>query len=202
MAHDDDRRGDALAFVRANLVRLGAALGPRFAGFAEFVRRYGRDDARAATELALAPIVDDVVALVRPELERRARVVVTHATAPAVRATERQLAHLLVNLLVNAGQAIGAGDVAAQRIDVRTGDDGLGHATLDVEDSGAGIPRALHDRIMEPHFSTKGTTGLGLTIVRQIVAELGGTLVLESRPGAGTRFRVLLPAAAVRAERS
>jgi signal transduction histidine kinase len=221
---DDRDEKDALAFVSGNLGKLGESLpalleklraaaaargeslpaaledaaasgGKRFAAFAEYLRRYDRPDDAPAAPQSLGAIVDDVVALVRPELERRARLVVTLALAPTVLATERQLAQVLVNLLINAGQAITAGRAHENRIDVRVGTDERGRAVIDVEDTGSGIPDELVPQIYEPYFSTKRGlgSGLGLSITREIVLELGGELRLFTEVGKGTRFRVELP---------
>jgi signal transduction histidine kinase len=64
-----------------------------------------------------------------------------------------------------------------------------------ISDNGPGIPEDLQERVFEPFFSTKGShgTGLGLAIARKTVEEHGGRLLLESRPGAGATFKVLLP---------
>lgn len=69
---------------------------------------------------------------------------------------------------------------------------------LAVSDNGCGIPTELHDKIFEPYFSTKAPgqgTGLGLTVVRQLLDMHGGRVSLESRVGAGSTFTVELPAA-------
>jgi signal transduction histidine kinase len=66
--------------------------------------------------------------------------------------------------------------------------------SIAVEDTGTGIPPELHDRVLEPFFSTRpGRMGLGLAICREIVSEHGGSLRIESRPGKGTRVTIILP---------
>lgn len=225
VAGDED--DDALASLSSNIARLGAslpalaeklraaaaargqpvppslpaissaAMAQRFAGFAEFLRRFGRDDERPRTPTSLPPLLREVVALLRPELSLRARVVETYASSPLVLATERQLAHLVANLLVNAAQAIAEGDAASNRIAIRTGSNERGWAVIEIEDTGAGIPDELKAKIFESYFTTKRGrgSGLGLTISREIVDELGGELRLTSEPGKGTLFRIELPPA-------
>ncbi len=64
-----------------------------------------------------------------------------------------------------------------------------------VADSGLGIPENDHERIFTPFYSTKARgTGLGLALVRDLVAAHGGTIALESAPNRGTTFSILLPA--------
>lgn len=224
MAGDEREKDDAIALLADHIARLGGALpgladklraaaaargqpppplpdgdvGARFAGFAEFLRRFGRPDGRPPAPMALRPTLDDVVALLHPELSRRARLVATHAPSPLVVATARQLAHLSANLLVNAAQAIADGDADANRIELRSGADERGWAVIDVADSGAGIPEELQQKIFETYFTTKRGRGggLGLTITRELVGELGGELRLWSAPGKGATFRIALPPAA------
>jgi CheY-like chemotaxis protein len=71
------------------------------------------------------------------------------------------------------------------------------YVVLTVEDTGEGMPEAILARVFEPFFTTKPSgegTGLGLSVVHGIVHSHGGTVTAESRPGAGSVFRVLLPA--------
>jgi signal transduction histidine kinase len=99
-----------------------------------------------------------------------------------------------LNLALNALQAT----PAQGRVSLRTlVDPRGGGACLEVADSGAGIPAEELEKIFDPFYTTKDPdqgTGLGLTICHGIVAEHGGSIEVESRPGAGTTFRVRLPA--------
>jgi two-component system cell cycle sensor histidine kinase/response regulator CckA len=75
--------------------------------------------------------------------------------------------------------------------------DSDGDAVVEISDTGIGIAPALAPRVFDPFFTTKPVgsgTGLGLAICHQIVTELGGEIIFESRPDAGTTFRVTLPA--------
>ena len=123
---------------------------------------------------------------------------------PDVSADADQLSQVLLNLLVNAQQAL-HGTRGARRVSVTTGlADGRGAipdtAWLRVADSGPGIEPAVAARIFEPFFTTKAEgmgTGLGLSVSASLVREHGGTLALEpSGAGEGAVFRVTLPVAA------
>jgi CheY-like chemotaxis protein len=94
---------------------------------------------------------------------------------------------------------MGEGDASRNEIRVATRTDGPGRVVVEIADTGAGIAPELVDRIFEPFFTTKPVgvgTGLGLSICRGIVTALGGDITVESTPGAGTTFRVVLPASA------
>jgi signal transduction histidine kinase len=83
-------------------------------------------------------------------------------------------------------------------VTVRTRATRAGEALLEVEDEGVGIPRDALGKLFEPFYTTKAPgagTGLGLAIAYGIVRDLGGRLEVDSVPGEGSRFRVVLPAA-------
>lgn len=105
-----------------------------------------------------------------------------------------QLNRLLLNLVVNAVDAIGQG---SGRILVRCSAAG-GEAVLEVSDTGCGMDEATVARIFEPFFTTKPRdkgTGLGLVMVRAIVEQAGGTISVSTKPGAGTTFAIRFPIA-------
>jgi two-component system NtrC family sensor kinase len=114
---------------------------------------------------------------------------------PRTMADPYQLQQVVLNLLVNAEQALlesrGHGTVK-----ISTGYAGADRLALEVADDGPGMPTAVASRIFEPFFTTKPPglgTGLGLSIVYGILHQHGGEISLDSRPGAGTRIRVELP---------
>lgn len=103
-----------------------------------------------------------------------------------------QMEQVLVNLLVNAADALGD---AGGEITLRTRRDDGGGVAIDVEDTGCGIPAADVPRLFEPFFTTKGShgTGLGLAVTWSIVTRHRGTIEVHSEPGRGSRFTVRLP---------
>lgn len=97
----------------------------------------------------------------------------------------------LLNLLINARQAIGSGGEITLRTET-TAD--LRHLLLHVIDTGAGIPPEQIDKIFQAYYSTKkGGTGLGLPISRKIIQAHGGSLTVWSEPSKGSDFRIELP---------
>lgn len=112
-------------------------------------------------------------------------------TALHVDADRGQLQQVLVNLIVNATDAMPAGG----KIIVRTACTG-DNVVLEVEDTGLGMSQEVQERVFEPFFTTKGAdrgVGLGLSVVHSIVAQHGGSISLSSEVGKGTTVRVVLP---------
>ena len=113
---------------------------------------------------------------------------------PKIWADASELQQMLLNLLINAEQALVTVD-GARTVTVRTRADER-EARLEIADSGPGIPPAIRDRIFDPFFTTKPEgvgTGLGLSICYGIAQEHGGRIWVESKPGRGARFVIVLP---------
>jgi C4-dicarboxylate-specific signal transduction histidine kinase len=143
-------------------------------------------------------VLDSSVRLAWNHIHRRARLVKDYGHVPAVSGTESRLGQVFVNLLVNAAQAIDEGQADLNQIRLTTSRED-GNVRIDVQDTGAGMPPEVLERIFTPFFSTKRAgsgTGLGLAICRRILSSLGGEIRIASSLGQGTTVSVLLPAAA------
>jgi PAS domain S-box-containing protein len=121
-----------------------------------------------------------------------------------------QLAQVLLNLAVNARDAMPEGgplSITTANLDLATAAADVGltagrYVTLEVKDGGCGMSEDVRSRIFEPFFTTKETgTGLGLATAYGIVRQAGGSIRVESSPGAGSTFTVFLPAADERSAR-
>ena len=117
---------------------------------------------------------------------------------PAVQARPQRLQQVLLNLLINAKDALlGVEREVRQVWLAATPRDG--GVELTVRDNGPGLPEHLGARVFEPFVTTKrarGGTGLGLSISKSIVEGYGGRIAVESVPGVGATFRIWLPVAA------
>ncbi len=118
---------------------------------------------------------------------------------PAIDADPTELELALVNLAVNANDAMPDGGtltVRARRARPEECADGVPSACIEVEDTGEGIDPAIVEKVFEPFFTTKDASkgsGLGLSQVYGFCAQSGGSVQLDSRPGAGTRVVMRLP---------
>ena len=118
------------------------------------------------------------------------------ATLPSIRADADQIRQVLVNLITNAYQALREVQAPRQVTLTTRCDAARTRVTLEVVDTGPGIPPAILARIFEPFFTTKPPgvgTGLGLSLCQGIIEGHDGTIWVTSQPGQGTVFRVELP---------
>ncbi len=148
----------------------------------------------------LGQLVRDTLVLLERELSKyRIAVELQLQPSPHALANANQIQQVLLNLLINARQAMPHG--GALCVTVRPSDDGM--VELIVRDSGCGIPPDVLPRIFDPFFSTKsgpdgsgrGGTGLGLSACRHIIEGHRGRIRVESTVGKGTAFCIRLPAA-------
>src|SRR5437868_303698 len=158
-------------------------------------------DRRDPTDLVR--LAEEVVLLSGKDLQKgRVHVEFQASGRPHARVNPAQIQQVLLNLLINARQAMPQGGT----VKVRVANDATGRlAEVSVADTGVGIAPADLRRIFEPFFTTKsgpdasglGGTGLGLSVCRDIVEAHRGRLRAESRPGQGTTFTLRLPACPV-----
>jgi len=146
----------------------------------------------------LSRALDWAASVSAAELRPRARLVKVYGASPLVTASEARLGQVFLNLIINAAHSIDEGSAERHEVRLELSVDADGRAQVDVVDTGRGIAAEHLDRLFDPFFTTKARgegTGLGLTVSRRIIEDLGGTIgVVSSRPGE-TRFRVTLPRA-------
>ncbi len=163
----------------------------RLDGIVRNLLTYARPPRPRPTDVAVTGVVGRVLELAHEEAARRDVVLEGDVGADVfVHADGGQLTQVLLNLVMNAIQACGAGD----RVRVKAERDGA-RVVLRVEDDGCGVPLDVRGRLFEPFVTTRSQgTGLGLAISRQLVEDQGGTIDVEFLER-GTAFTVTLPAA-------
>jgi len=159
---------------------------------------FSRPSILKQTKVQIDLIVKQALDAQRPSLQQKKIKVEFHAAPglPPIEGDPKLLVQGFSNLISNAEQAIGVSrDSGSLRISAALKD---GKIALDFSDDGPGIAPENIGKIFDPFFTTRrpsGGTGLGLTISQAIVKEHGGKIEVESTPGAGATFRVLLPVA-------
>ncbi len=160
------------------------------------LKAFARNESDGVGPVDVRRVLDSTISIASNEIRHRARLVRDFGDVRAVVANESRLGQVFLNLLVNAAQATRAGDVQANEIRVTTRATG-DRVTIEIRDTGVGIPPDLLDRIFDPYFTTRSDavgTGLGLSICHSLVTGIGGTIEVESEVGRGSVFRVALPA--------
>jgi PAS domain S-box-containing protein len=164
-------------------------------------------ETEAPDPVDLSEIVERMLALLKVSVSKHATLKIDlEKQLPKVRANAAKMSQLMMNLVMNASEAIGDQvgtiQVTTQRVSLgpdSPGTDGLAqgeYVQLKVADTGRGMSPETVARVFEPFFSTKSAgRGLGMAVVYGIVRSLGGTIQLASELGHGTTFLILLPCA-------
>ncbi|AQT10208.1 MULTISPECIES: ATP-binding protein [Pseudomonas] len=165
----------------------------RVAQIVKDLKNFSRVDSDQQWQLAsLQQGIDSTLNIVANELKYKADLVTDYQPLPEIECLPSQLNQVVMNLVVNAAQAIGP---ERGTITLRNGVDGE-RVWLEVSDSGCGIDQEHLAKIFDPFFTTKPVgqgTGLGLSLSYGIVKKHGGQISVQSQPGVGSTFRVELP---------
>jgi signal transduction histidine kinase len=187
--------GDEAGEVSAAL-RDASAAAERMRDVIRDLQLFSRGEVGALGTVDARSVVESSLAKAGSAIRHRARLVRDLAPVPPVRAPEARLGQVVLRLILNAAQSIPEGDAARNEIRVSTRPSGA-RVCIEVADTGCGISPENLTRIFDPFFTTRPVgsgTGLGLPVCLGIVQALGGTIEVESDPGRGSTFRVLLPA--------
>ncbi len=166
------------------------------------LKAFSRADAEEGDAVDLRRVLQSALGLAQNEIRHRAQLEVDVGDIPRVVGSEHRLGQVLLNLLINAAQAIPEGRSNENFVRASTSTTGEGRACVAISDTGTGISPDVLPRIFDPFFTTKPVgvgTGLGLSICHGIVSGLGGEIQVESTLGKGSTFRVILPPAALAA---
>jgi signal transduction histidine kinase len=136
-------------------------------------------------------LLKPMLALTRPDAQKANVQIITECpdNLPPISADPQQLQQAILNILLNAIQAMPHGGTLTVRTDLH-----VNRLRLSIRDTGVGIPRENRERIFSPFFTTKHHgTGLGLAITRSIIEKNGGTIAVESEVGRGTTVFMEFP---------
>jgi PAS domain S-box-containing protein len=188
-----------LVYVRENISRLLSRTREgvdRVTRIVRSLRGLARTDTPKRQDTEVPVLVESALDILRGRLKRQnVEVVTNYEPDSVVMCVATQISQVVLNLLVNAQQAVESAARAEGRITVATrrqGDDML----IEVGDNGTGIDPACLPKLFDPFFTTKEVgegTGLGLSIVHNIIRAHGGRVEVESQLGVGSSFRVYLP---------
>ncbi len=182
----DYLKQDAIDLIRESQEGLG-----RVRKIVADLKDFSRVDQAEWQEADLNAGIESTLNVVWHELKYKVELIRDYGVLPPVWCIAAQINQVVLNLLVNAAQAIDGKGV----ITVRSGcADDL--AWIEIEDNGRGMTAEVRQRIFEPFYTTKPVgkgTGLGLSLAHDIVGKHGGRITVDSEPGRGSRFRVELP---------
>lgn len=161
------------------------------------LRTFSHVDDTQLTLIDINSCLDSTLNIIANELKYKAEVIKEYGDIPKIWCYPMQLNQVFLNILVNALQAI----EKYGKIWIRTYCD-IGKISIEVQDTGCGMPDEIIDRIFEPFFTTKGVgkgTGLGLSIAYNIVKQHNGEIKVKSRVGEGSAFTIILPVEGIKA---
>jgi two-component system, NtrC family, sensor kinase len=157
------------------------------------LRRFARGDVDAFVEYDINEEVAAAMRISRARLKDRCKVEIELGEIPRLLGRPQQIAQVLINLVVNAAQAVSQRPAGVITVSTVVEHD---HVLLRVRDNGVGMSAETRARLFEPFFTTKGVgegTGLGLSVAYGIVASHGGSIQVESEVAQGSAFTVRLP---------
>lgn len=190
----------------------------QMAGLVRQLLDFSRRENTEIRTLGICSTLRQLTGILRHTLPKNIRIMVDTQDAHAtVKADSSLLQQVLLNLCINGSEAMEAGGVlfltsrahrqgppppASRQPILPEGD----YIVIEIKDTGSGIDKKIMPRIFEPFFTTKQLgskkgTGLGLSIVWQNIRSMGGTVTVQSSPGEGAVFNVMLPAGPARVER-
>lgn len=158
------------------------------------LKSFSRGDDEGETTEDIHRMLDGAISMAWNEIRHRAELVKQYGSVPPIQGNEARLGQVVLNLLINAAQALPVGKATENRITIRTLVRGE-HVNIEIEDTGPGIPEEDLNRIFDPFYTTKPVgegVGLGLSICHNIVTSAGGEITVDTRKGSGTIFRVSL----------
>ncbi len=161
-------------------------------GLRTFVRK---DDGLLVDNIDINSLIQAGTRLVHNQVHKKAEIELDLTSdLPSFTGNAQKIEQVLINLIVNAGDAMR--EEVKGKITVKTSLEDDGQLLIEVSDNGMGMTSKTLKQIFDPFFTTKrarGGTGLGLAISYRIIEEHGGTIAVSSKPGEGTAFKITIP---------
>jgi PAS domain S-box-containing protein len=192
LAQDPPNLDKAVATLH-RVIRDGKRAGEVIARIRELVTR---TEGHTKVRLDINQVATDVLALIRSEIQKRAVKTQLHLEPelPPVLGDRVQLQQVLLNLIINAVEAMDSVDEQSRQLTVRSKQLDPDSIAVEVQDSGVGVDPGSVSKVFDAFFTTKPQgMGMGLAICRSIVEAHRGRLWVGSEPGVGTTFRFILP---------
>ena len=168
------------------------------------MRMFARAEEEQVEAVDVGSAMEMAIRMCGNQIRARAHLDIRVGHAPPVMANEAHLVQVFLNLLINALHALPEQATEPQAVVVTVNTAPDGRVAASVQDTGSGIAPQHLAHIFDPFFTTKPVgsgTGLGLSVVHTLVTAMGGEVVVDSTPGKGSRFTVLLPQGGVLATR-
>ena len=156
--------------------------------------RSGAEEVKGAVHVRR--VMESSISIACNQIRHRARLTRSFDRVPAISGNDNRLGQVFLNLLVNAAQALPDDRADENEIAIAIRSE-AGNVVVEMRDAGSGMSEEQQARAFEPFFTTKPRglgSGIGLSICRSIVNDMGGEISCKSRLGQGTTFRVSLPA--------
>ncbi|MFH1709803.1 MAG: ATP-binding protein, partial [bacterium] len=136
-------------------------------------------------------LLEDIIKLIeRQAMSKHVAIVKDLKAISQITVDPGQLTQAFLNLILNGIQAMPDGGT----LEIKTKESDVGQITVEIRDSGTGIPKEKLEKIFDPFYTTKESgVGLGLAITKKIIDDHKGKIEVESEPGKGSRFTILLP---------
>jgi signal transduction histidine kinase len=170
----------------------------RIKHFVQNLRDFSRSTTRAPRQwVDLKPLIDKVFTICNAKIGRTVRSLINNVSQdlPQIHTDPYALEQILINLLINSSQAADKNDSFIS-VGVAVGHTWQDHILIEVRDNGCGMDPVTREKIFQPFFTTKTSgegTGLGLYVCLNLIEGLGGRIEVNSEPGEGSTFTVILP---------
>ena len=159
------------------------------------LKNFSRLDRDKVSDFSVEAGLDSTLLLAKHMLKDKVKIVKQYGRVPQVCGSPSQINQVFLNLISNAAQAMPERSTA-NVITLRTAIHDAHTVRIEIQDNGSGIPKEVLPKIFDPFFTTKPVgkgTGMGLSISYKIVQQHGGQLLVDTEPGVGTVFTILLP---------